>query len=123
MRVVMNACEEVHVLDHGETIAHGTPAEVRNDAHVIDSYLGSKTRESSPIPLENKFDLRSRPLLEMKDVARALRNIEALNGISLHVNRGEIVALVGANGARQNDDAESDRATSSARCRIARVRK
>jgi branched-chain amino acid transport system ATP-binding protein len=40
MRVVLNACEEVHVLDHGETIAHGSPDEIRNDARVIDSYLG-----------------------------------------------------------------------------------
>jgi branched-chain amino acid transport system ATP-binding protein len=40
MRVVMNACEEVHVLDHGETIAHGTPDEIKNDDRVIDSYLG-----------------------------------------------------------------------------------
>jgi branched-chain amino acid transport system ATP-binding protein len=40
MRVVMNACQEVHVLDHGETIAHGTPEEIRNDERVIDSYLG-----------------------------------------------------------------------------------
>jgi branched-chain amino acid transport system ATP-binding protein len=41
MRVVMNACEEVHVLDHGETIAHGTPSEIRSDARVVDSYLGT----------------------------------------------------------------------------------
>lgn len=40
MRVVMNACEEVHVLDHGETIAHGTPDEIKNDERVIASYLG-----------------------------------------------------------------------------------
>ena len=42
MRVVMAACEEVHVLDHGETIAHGTPLEIRNDARVIASYLGKE---------------------------------------------------------------------------------
>ncbi len=41
MRVVMNACEEVHVLDHGETIAHGTPDEIRSNEDVIDSYLGT----------------------------------------------------------------------------------
>ena len=40
MRVVMASCEEVHVLDHGETIAHGAPEEIRNDARVVASYLG-----------------------------------------------------------------------------------
>jgi branched-chain amino acid transport system ATP-binding protein len=43
MRVVMNACEEVHVLDHGETIAHGTPAEVRASPAVVAAYLGEDT--------------------------------------------------------------------------------
>jgi branched-chain amino acid transport system ATP-binding protein len=42
MRVVMAACEEVHVLDHGETIAHGTPAEIRDDPRVVASYLGTE---------------------------------------------------------------------------------
>jgi branched-chain amino acid transport system ATP-binding protein len=45
MRVVMAACEEVHVLDHGETIAHGTPSEIRNDERVIASYLGTEVVE------------------------------------------------------------------------------
>jgi branched-chain amino acid transport system ATP-binding protein len=42
MRLVMAACEEVHVLDHGETIAHGSPLEIRNDPRVIASYLGKE---------------------------------------------------------------------------------
>ncbi|MBU1172507.1 MAG: ABC transporter ATP-binding protein [Proteobacteria bacterium] len=38
-------------------------------------------------------------LLEIKDIHVKYGNIEALHGISFHVNQGEIVALIGANGA------------------------
>ncbi|HEX6968072.1 MAG TPA: ABC transporter ATP-binding protein [Micromonosporaceae bacterium] len=38
-------------------------------------------------------------LLEIDDVSLLYGRIQALHGISLHVNEGEIVALIGANGA------------------------
>jgi branched-chain amino acid transport system ATP-binding protein len=38
-------------------------------------------------------------LLELQDVRVRYGRIEALHGISLHVDEGEIVALIGANGA------------------------
>jgi branched-chain amino acid transport system ATP-binding protein len=38
-------------------------------------------------------------LLELQDVTVAYGRIEALHGISMHVNQGEVVALIGANGA------------------------
>ena len=45
MQVVMGVCEDIHVLDHGETIAHGTPEEVRHHPKVLAAYLGEDDAE------------------------------------------------------------------------------
>jgi branched-chain amino acid transport system ATP-binding protein len=40
MKFVMNLCERIVVLDHGEEIARGVPSEIRNNPKVIEAYLG-----------------------------------------------------------------------------------
>ena len=42
MRVVMDLCDRVTVLDFGEIIAEGTPDEIRQSPRVIQAYLGNE---------------------------------------------------------------------------------
>jgi len=42
MRVVMNLCEYIHVLDFGATIARGTPEEIQRNPRVVEAYLGKE---------------------------------------------------------------------------------
>jgi branched-chain amino acid transport system ATP-binding protein len=47
MRAIMNVCERIMVLHHGQKIAEGTPQEIATSETVIKVYLGEKARAGS----------------------------------------------------------------------------
>ena len=97
MPLVSRIARRILVLDQGRIIANGEPAEIRSDPRVLEAYLGQRSVTSAkPTPVRPRA---GKTLLEIADLSVSYGGLAALDRVSLNVGQGEIVALVGANGA------------------------
>ncbi|HYL53690.1 MAG TPA: ATP-binding cassette domain-containing protein [Acidimicrobiia bacterium] len=99
--LVMDVCASVHVIDYGTLIAVGPPEDIRHNDVVLEAYLGDGSKGASRVParLRERDDVNAMPVLELRNVSATYNKIEVLHGISLALGYGEVLALLGRNGA------------------------
>lgn len=108
MGFIMSMCSDITVLDFGEVIARGTPAEVQENQMVRQAYLGTGDEhgpDSDAHDLVVVTDDGSTPAdsaavaLELRDVCAGYGTIDVLADVTLTIRSGEVCALLGPNGA------------------------
>ncbi len=97
VKSIASLADRVLAMYAGERIAEGPPQEVVNDETVRRVYLGGAL--STVARPESAFLDKATPFLEVQDLAVSYNRAVALESVSLHVHRGEFVAVVGLNGA------------------------
>jgi branched-chain amino acid transport system ATP-binding protein len=96
MDLVMRVSKQVVVLDAGAKIAEGAPALVAANEKVREAYLGAgKSVDRSRIRTR---PTQSLPVLSAKAVAAGYGAATIIRGVSLGIDSGELVAVIGANG-------------------------
>ncbi len=103
MTLVMDISDHIVVLDAGQRLALGTPAEIQSSAAVRQAYLGESLPERSGKALETSHakaaDKSSFEMLGVNALVAGYGGEPVLHSIDLRVLQGEVIALLGANGA------------------------
>jgi ABC-type branched-subunit amino acid transport system ATPase component len=97
MKLVMTVSDHVVVLDAGQKIAEGAPAQVARDPLVLKAYLGEQLHAAR----DRKQPLAAGGgrLLATERLSAGYGALDVIRDIDLEVETGELVAVLGANGA------------------------
>ncbi|MFT4288505.1 ATP-binding cassette domain-containing protein [Nocardioides sp.] len=96
--VVESVADQVTVMNWGEVLTTGTPAEVHADQRVREIYLGSRG-SGTVVEVDRRSASVAEPLLAVRDLKAGYGRLLALHGVDLDIRPGEAVAMLGANGA------------------------
>ena len=96
LALVMDACDDVVVLDLGRVAAVGTPVDIRDDPRVSTLYLGQVERRRTGTAPRSAF---SGNVVQVDDLNVSYDGRPAVRGVSVEVRSGELVTLLGPNGA------------------------
>ncbi len=100
MEVITACTDETVVLDFGKQITLGATADVLRDPQVTAIYLGTAAGGGIDRAVRDRtLRSASKPVLRVQDLRVDYDGVQALRGVDMSVNPGEVVALLGANGA------------------------
>jgi len=99
MDVIQECCDRVAVLDFGRLIANGAVKDVMATPEVVSCYLGTGCEDLAPSGRSRKAAPDTTPLLSLDGVSAGYGHFRAVSDVSFSVAKGEVIALLGTNGA------------------------
>ncbi|MEP0454100.1 MAG: ATP-binding cassette domain-containing protein, partial [Roseibium sp.] len=97
MGLVMGISDRIQAVDAGKPIAFGTPSEIQENEIVIAAYLGDGSAPA--LPRKDLLETVETPVLSTLKLTAGYGAAPVLKDVTLKVRPGEMVALLGANGA------------------------